>query len=149
MQKSLLYWLLMVFEPTIDVMWMDTLVEYFFPEPNDKIYLPNRKNPLKLTRDHPVLLLFMRIRDEAHRRAVGYYRKIKRKKETASELDRIHGVGPRRKKDLLRYFGSVRSVGTSEINDLVKVPGINLEIAREIYGYFRAKKVHKRENFIV
>jgi excinuclease ABC subunit C len=109
------------------------------PRAVDKIYLPNRKNPLILARNHPVLSLLMRLRDETHRRAVSYYRKRSRKKLTGSELDRIPGVGPKRKKALLKYLGDLQSIARAEIEDLNGVPGINQVVAKNIFAYFHRK----------
>jgi excinuclease ABC subunit C len=105
----------------------------------DRIYLPNRKNPLILTRSHPVLTLLMRLRDETHRRAVSYYRKRKKKKLTGSELDMIPGVGPKRKRALLKYLGDLQSIARAEIGDLNGVPGMNQVAAKNIFDYFRRK----------
>ena len=109
------------------------------PRAVDKIYLPNRKNPLILARNHPVLSLLMRLRDETHRRAVSYYRKRSKKKLTGSELDRIPGVGPKRKKALLKYLGDLQSIARAEIEDLNGVPGINQVVAKNIFDYFHRK----------
>ena len=109
------------------------------PRAVDKIYLPNRKNPLILARNHPVLSLLMRLRDETHRRAVSYYRKRSKKKLTGSELDRIPGVGPKRKKALLKYLGDLQSIAKAEIEDLNGVPAINQVVAKNIFDYFHRK----------
>jgi len=105
----------------------------------DKIYLPNRKNPLILARNHPLLSLLMRLRDETHRRAVSYYRKRSRKKLTGSELDRIPGVGPKRKRALLKRLGDLQSIAKAEVVELEEVPGINQMIAKNIFDYFHRK----------
>jgi excinuclease ABC subunit C len=107
------------------------------PRAVDKIYLPNRKNPLILSRNHPVLSLLMRLRDETHRRAIGYYRNRRKKRLTGSELDKIPGVGRKRKLELLKYFGDIRSLDRAKIDELNKVPGINQTVARNIYDHFR------------
>ncbi|NVM26129.1 MAG: excinuclease ABC subunit UvrC [Desulfobacterales bacterium] len=109
------------------------------PGTADKIYLPNRKNPLILARNHPVLSLLMRLRDETHRRAVSYYRKRSKKKLTGSELDRIPGVGPKRKRALLKYLGDLQSIAKAEIGELEGVPGINQVVAENIFEYFHRK----------
>jgi excinuclease ABC subunit C len=109
----------------------------------DKIYLPNRKNPLNLARNHPVLSLFMRIRDETHRRAVSYYRKRRKKKLTRSELDRIPGIGPKRKKLLLKHFGDLQSVVNAAFTELTEVPGINQSVAKNILNYFHSEPQDK------
>ena len=102
----------------------------------DKVFLPGRKNPLPLKPDNPVLLLLMRIRDEAHRRAVGYHRKLRARGIRLSDLDRIPGVGPKRKRLLLKYFGSLEEIAGAETEALAEVPGISLPLAKEISRFF-------------
>jgi excinuclease ABC subunit C len=102
----------------------------------DRIYLPHRKNPLMLARGHPVLSMLMRLRDETHRRAVSYHRARRARVLTLSELDRIPGVGPKRKKLLLRYLGDVKSIEKAELEDLKGVPGIDRRTAENIVNYF-------------
>ncbi len=109
-------------------------------EKHDKIYLPDRKNPLSLRSDHPVLLLMMRIRDEAHRRAISYHRKLRAKKLTGSELDEIPGIGAKRRTQLLRHFGDVNAVAAADLKALLDVPGINKEIASNIQLFFEGKR---------
>lgn len=79
-------------------------------EKQDKIYLPGRKNPLLLRPDHPALLLMMRIRDEAHRRAISYHRRLRLKNLTESRLDLIPGIGSKRKRLLLKHFKDIKSI---------------------------------------
>jgi excinuclease ABC subunit C len=109
------------------------------PRSADRIYLPHRKNPLDLERNHPVLSFFMGVRDETHRRAISYYRKRRKKQLTASELDAISGIGPQRKKALLKFFGDIQSVAGAELADLVRVPGIAESVAQDIYDHFNKK----------
>jgi excinuclease ABC subunit C len=103
----------------------------------DRIYLPNRKNPLLLERNHPILSLLMRVRDETHRRAVNYHRARRRKRLMESELDRIRGVGPTRKRELLKYLGDIQSIARAEIEEITRVPGIDTRTAETIFDYFR------------
>jgi len=103
----------------------------------DKIYIQNRKNPLMLSRNHPVLLFFMRIRDETHRRAIGYHRTRRRKSFMESELDRIRGVGPKRKRELLRYLGNIQSIAGASVEEIRRVPGIDKRTAESIFDYFK------------
>jgi excinuclease ABC subunit C len=98
----------------------------------EKVYIPGRKNPVKLRHDHPLLFLLMRIRDEAHRRAITYHRKLRRKAFIASDLDQIPGLGPEKKQSLLRYFGTLSSIQNASIEELTKVPGITLSLAERI-----------------
>lgn len=109
-------------------------------ERHDKIYLPDRKNPLALPPDHPVLLLMMRIRDEAHRRAVSYHRKLRSLGQIESELDHIPGIGAKKRNALLRRFGGTDNVVKAGIEKLIEVPGITRSLAQEILSYFKEKK---------
>jgi len=79
----------------------------------------------------------MRIRDETHRRAVSYYRKRSKKKLTRSELDRIAGIGPKRKRLLLRFFGDIDAITKAEFKELIQVPGIAQLVAKNVFDYFR------------
>ncbi|MBN1849155.1 MAG: excinuclease ABC subunit UvrC [Deltaproteobacteria bacterium] len=101
-------------------------------ETMDKIFLPGRKNPLPLKQDHPVLLLLMRIRDEAHRRAIGHHRRLRAKKIGISRLDHIPGIGGKRKKILLKRFGSMEGVLNASIEELTSIPGIHPSLAQRI-----------------
>ena len=113
-------------------------------EKRDKIYIPGRKNPLGLNADHPVLLLMMRIRDEAHRRALSYHRKLREKKLTVSELDLVSGIGATRKRRLLTHFKDITSIAGASIEELTGVPGIDRSLAENIYSFFRAGRLKKR-----
>jgi excinuclease ABC subunit C len=105
-------------------------------EEADKVFVPARKNPIPLRQDHPVLHLLMRIRDEVHRRAISYHRRLRGKGLTASVLDRIPGIGPKRKRALLNYFGSLDAVAGATAEELLKVPGISRTQAKTIAGFF-------------
>ncbi len=105
-------------------------------EESDKIFVPGRKNPIPLRQDHPVLHLLMRIRDEVHRRAISYHRKLRGKDLTASILDRIPGIGLKKKRSLLNYFGSLDAVAGAAVEELLKVPGITRTQAENIAGFF-------------
>ena len=101
----------------------------------DRVYLPGRKDPVFLTRWPAALFLLQRIRDEAHRFAVTYHRKVKKKEDLQSLLDRIPGIGPARRKALLVFFGDVRRVRAASVEDLQRVEGIGAEIARRIRAF--------------
>jgi excinuclease ABC subunit C len=101
-------------------------------EKADKIYLPGRKNPLLLKRDHPVLLWIMKIRDEAHRRAITYHRGLRRSSLSESVLDQIPGVGKKRKMRLLQHFKDVKTLAGATVADQMAVPGIHRALAQRI-----------------
>jgi excinuclease ABC subunit C len=113
----------------------------------DKVYIPGRKNHLSLKRDHPVLLLLMRIRDEAHRRAVTYHRKLRGKVLKESDLDHIPGIGLQRKKLLLRQFGDVDAVSRAKREELLRIPGISMSLAQNIESYFGKKSIRNNLDF--
>jgi excinuclease ABC subunit C len=107
----------------------------------DKIYIFGRKNPLSLKSEHPVLLLLMRIRDEAHRRAITYHRKLRGKRIKESELDQIPGIGPKKRKLLLVHFGDLMGVSEAKFEDLVLVPGISQSLAKNILTFFSERNM--------
>jgi excinuclease ABC subunit C len=106
------------------------------PDKADKVYLAGRKNPLILKKDNPVLLLLMRIRDEAHRRAVLYHRKLRKRGLERSRLDLIPGIGPKRKRLLLKHFGDIDSISRAKPGELNLVPGISASLAQDISRFF-------------
>ena len=109
-------------------------------EKHDKIYIPGRKNPIRLGADHPVLLLMMRIRDEAHRRAITYHRKLRGKHLKGSELDLIPGIGVKRKKILLTHFKDIHAIADATVESLVSVQGINRSLAERIFSFFQSRE---------
>ena len=98
----------------------------------DRVFLPGRKDPVYLSRWPAALFLLQRIRDEAHRFAVTYHRKVKEKADLQSLLDRIPGIGPARRKALLIFFGDVQRIRAASVEDLQQVEGIGAETARRI-----------------
>lgn len=95
------------------------------------------KEPFQLPPGDSVLHYLQRLRDEAHRFAIGTHRKRRRIESQQSPLDSIPGVGAKRKKALLHYFGSGKAVRNAKIEDLSKVEGISKELATKIHDYFR------------
>jgi len=98
----------------------------------DRVFLPGRKDPVYLSRWPAALFLLQRVRDEAHRFAVTYHRKVREKEDLRSLLDRIPGVGPMRKTALLVFFGDVKRIRTASLEELRQVAGIGGETARLI-----------------
>ena len=101
----------------------------------DKIYIPGRKDPVPLTKNSQELLFLMRIRDEAHRFAITYHKKLRAKKAFESQLDLIKGIGKRRREILLRHFGSISGIRGASIEEISSIPGMNRRIAQEIKRY--------------
>jgi len=105
-------------------------------EEGEKLYKPQRKNPIILPAHNPVLLYLMRIRDESHRYGVTFHRKLRNKATLASELDQISGIGTEKKKQLLRHMGSLKRIKTATLAELMEVKGIGEELAGEIVNFF-------------
>ncbi|MEQ8443680.1 MAG: excinuclease ABC subunit UvrC [Alphaproteobacteria bacterium] len=102
----------------------------------ERILLPGRADPILLPPRDPVLYFIQRLRDEAHRFAIGSHRKRRAKDQARNPLDEIPGIGARRKKALLLYFGSAKAVSRAAVADLEKVDGISKTVARQIHGFF-------------
>jgi excinuclease ABC subunit C len=98
----------------------------------ERVFLPGRKNPVILKSNSSALFLLQRIRDEAHRFANSYHRRLRSRVRLASPLDAVTGVGPRRRRALLRRFGSLRRVEEATPEDIATVPGITLTLAARI-----------------
>ncbi|MCX6013053.1 MAG: helix-hairpin-helix domain-containing protein [Chloroflexi bacterium] len=99
---------------------------------NEDIFIPGRSTPVPFESDSPALYLLQRIRDEAHRFAVSYHHRLRQRKVTVSALDTVPGVGPKRKKALLKTFGSVKRIREASVEELVLVDGINELLAKQI-----------------
>ena len=103
-------------------------------EKTDKIYLPGRSNSLQFGKDTDLLLFLQRVRDEAHRSAIGYQRRSRGKLSLKSALDDLSGIGPKRKATLLKHFGGMNQIKAATIEELKSVPGISAAIAESIHG---------------
>ena len=101
----------------------------------ERIYAPG-KAPQMLTPSDPVTYFIQRLRDEAHRFAIGTHRTKRSRDIRRSELDEISSIGPKRKRALLNRFGSVRVIADAGVQDLGDVDGISSKVARLIYDYF-------------
>ena len=98
----------------------------------ERVFLPGQSNPVILKRNSNALFLLQRVRDEAHRFAITYHKKLRSKQTLYSALDKIPGVGGVRKRALLRTFGSIKRIQDASLEELLKVPSMNEKIAREI-----------------
>jgi len=94
------------------------------------------RSPFKLPPRDPLLYFIERLRDEAHRFAIGSHRARRKKDIREAGLQEISGVGPTRKRALLRHFGTVKAIERASLPDLAQVPGISAETARKIYEFF-------------
>ena len=97
------------------------------------------KEPFRLSPRDPALYFVQRLRDEAHRFAIGTHRARRKKEFTKSPLDEIAGIGPARKRALLNAFGTAKALSRANLGDLEKVPGINAGTAKLVYDHFRER----------
>ncbi|MGZ8310595.1 MAG: excinuclease ABC subunit UvrC [Allosphingosinicella sp.] len=98
-------------------------------------HLPGGRE-VTLPPNSPLLFYLQRLRDEAHRFAIGAHRQKRAKSMTTSPLDEVPGIGPGRKRALLMHFGTARAVKSAALEDIEKVPGISRATARQVYDYF-------------
>jgi excinuclease ABC subunit C len=105
----------------------------------EHFYLHGRASPMLLEPRDPVLYFVQRVRDEAHRFAIGTHRAKRRQALSANPLDEIPGIGRARKRALLRHFGSAKAVSRAGVEDLAEVPGISAQMAQAIYDFFHER----------
>ncbi|MCL4130531.1 UNVERIFIED_CONTAM: hypothetical protein GTU68_001158 [Idotea baltica] len=103
----------------------------------EQFFRPGRA-PFKLPENAPVLYYLQRLRDEAHRWAIGAHRAKRSADIKKSPLDEIEGIGPARKKALLHHFGSAKGVSKAKLTDIAAVEGVNQALAERIYGHFHS-----------
>ncbi len=101
----------------------------------EEIFIPKRAKPISLLFSSPGLQLLQRLRDEAHRFALGYHHKVRKKQTFASALDSVPGVGPKRKRNLLKKFGSVQAIREASPRELAATKGMSRSLAQKIKEY--------------
>ena len=104
----------------------------------ESLFLPDVKTPIILPGDSAALHLIQQIRDEAHRFAIGGHRQQRAKTRSTSPLESIDGIGPKRRRHLLKQFGGLQGIARAGIDDLSNVHGISRELAQRIYNAFHA-----------
>jgi excinuclease ABC subunit C len=99
----------------------------------EEVYLPERPDPLVIPRGSEALFVLQHLRDEAHRFAVTYHRQKRGRRALASPLDDVPGIGPARKRALLRRFGSLSRLRAATVDEIAETPGIGPELARVVH----------------
>jgi excinuclease ABC subunit C len=102
----------------------------------EEIYIPNTKRPIIIPKNNQALYLLQQVRDESHRFAITYHRKLRSKNISASSLDDIVGIGKKRKIALLKEFGSIENIKKASIDELAKTDGMNQKTAENVYNYY-------------
>jgi len=105
----------------------------------ERVFLPGRKNPIVLKPNSTALFLLQQVRDEAHRFAITYHRLLRAKERLGSPLDTVPGIGPARRKTLLRHFGSLKRVYAATVEELTQVPGVTSAMAEAIQKQLRVE----------
>ena len=104
----------------------------------EELFLPGQAEPILLPATSPALYLVQRLRDEAHRFAITYHRDLRAKKSVRSAFDDLPGVGPKRKRELLKVFGSIKRVRDAPVEQIAAVPGIGPALAARIKATLEA-----------
>jgi len=99
----------------------------------EELFLPGAREPIVLPGTSPALHLVQRLRDEAHRFAITYHRNLRGKRQTRSAFDELPGLGPKRRRALLRTFGSVKRVREASVEEIAAVPGIGAGLAERLH----------------
>ncbi len=102
----------------------------------DRVFLPNAKDAIPIRPNSAELYVLARLRDEAHRFAVGFHRKQRTRRALGSVLGQVHGIGHERQRLLLRHFGSVKKIREAALDDLVAVPGMSHAAAKAVFEFF-------------
>jgi excinuclease ABC subunit C len=106
----------------------------------DKLYLPNRKNPVTFPKGDPGLMLLMRVRDESHRFVHTFHSHSRKKAVIRSSLDEIRGIGPKKRQALLKAFGSVKQLFAATEEEIARIPGIGRRDAKRLRAHLEAKQ---------
>jgi len=99
---------------------------------DEEIFVPDRSEPVQLPRSSEALFLMQRVRDEAHRFAITYHRKVRGRQTIVSQLDGVPGIGPKRRSALLKHFGSLDAIRAATVEELASVPGMSRKAAEQL-----------------
>ena len=102
----------------------------------EEIFIPNSSRPIIIPKNNPALHLLQQVRDESHRFAITYHRKLRSKDISSSSLDDIAGIGKKRKVNLLKEFKTIDNIKKASIEELAKIEGMNQKTAENVYNYY-------------
>lgn len=105
---------------------------------DEEVFVPWDETPVVLPTGSASLYLIKQVRDEAHRFAITFHRELRDKAMTVSILDEVEGIGPRRKKDIMKHFGSMKRLREASVEDIASVKGVSEDVARALYDTLRA-----------
>jgi excinuclease ABC subunit C len=113
----------------------DSVLAAGLTKENEELFIPQRTKPIILPKRSPGLQLLQRLRDEAHRFAISYHLKTRKKESFASALDSVPGIGPKRRRSLLKQFGSVQAIRETSVDELASARGMSKSAAKKIKEY--------------
>lgn len=105
---------------------------------DEEVFVPWDETPVVLPTGSASLYLIKQVRDEAHRFAITFHRELRDKAMTVSILDEVEGIGPRRKKDIMKHFGSMKRLREASVEEIAAVKGVSEDVARALYDTLRA-----------
>jgi excinuclease ABC subunit C len=111
---------------------LDSIPMVSLAKENEEVFIPGDPQPVCIAKDSPALHILQRARDEAHRFAISYHQKLRHKEAITSALDNIPGIGPKRKKALLKKFGSIEAIKEASLEELNQTEGITLALAQKV-----------------
>jgi excinuclease ABC subunit C len=111
---------------------LDSVPTIGLAKAREELYRPGESDPVVLPLDSPGLHLLQRLRDEAHRFAITYHKGLRRRQSLSSVLEEIPGVGPKRRRALLKRFGSLGAIRKASVDDLASVEGMNETVAQKV-----------------
>jgi excinuclease ABC subunit C len=114
---------------------LDSIPIVSLAKENEEVFIPGEPGPVYMAKDSPALHILQRARDEAHRFAISYHRKLRSKAAVTSALDNISGIGPGRKKALLKRFGSIEAIKQAPLEELSRTKGITPALAKKVKEY--------------
>jgi excinuclease ABC subunit C len=106
----------------------------------ERVFLPNRKDPIRFDQSDPALFLLTRIRDEAHRFGISYHRKLRNSASLRTGLEELPGIGPTRRRNLITHFGSLARLKEATSEQIADVPGMNAKLAAQVFQFLHAPK---------
>jgi len=120
---------------------LDSIPMASLAKENEDVFIPGSPKPVYIAKESPALHILQRARDEAHRFAISYHRRLHRKEGITSVLDYISGIGPRRKKALLKKFGSIEAIKDASLEELSQTQGITPALARKVKDFLSSSPV--------
>ena len=105
---------------------------------DEEVFVPWDETPVVLPSGSASLYLIKQVRDESHRFAITFHRELRDRAMTVSVLDDVPGVGPKRKRAIMRRFGSLKRLRAASVEDIAQVPGVPAEVAQAVYDALRA-----------